>query len=159
MPLAGVTGRAEIMNAVHVGGLGGTYGGNPVACSAAIAAIALMRSGRLDAAAGRIGAVVLDRLRHLQSRYPAIGDVRGRGAMCAFEVVVPGTTTPDPLATGAIARACHGAGVIVLTCGTFGNVIRLLPPLVIGPDLLTEGLDILADAVEATLGSAGPTVR
>jgi 4-aminobutyrate aminotransferase/(S)-3-amino-2-methylpropionate transaminase len=152
MPLAAVTGRAEIMNAVHVGGLGGTYGGNPVACSSALAAIALMRDRDLAGAARRIGEVVLDRLRALQADQRGIGDVRGRGAMVAFELVRPGTTTPDPEATQAIARACHAAGVIVLTCGTFGNVIRLLPPLVIGEDLLAEGLGVLTEAVEASLG-------
>jgi 4-aminobutyrate aminotransferase/(S)-3-amino-2-methylpropionate transaminase len=155
MPLAAVTGRAEIMNAVHVGGLGGTYGGNPVACSAALAAIALMRDRDLAGAARRIGAVVLDRLWALQSDHAAIGDVRGRGAMCAVELVRPGTTTPDPEVTGAIARACHGAGVVVLTCGTFGNVIRLLPPLVIEEDLLVEGLGVLTAAVEDALGPGG----
>jgi 4-aminobutyrate aminotransferase / (S)-3-amino-2-methylpropionate transaminase / 5-aminovalerate transaminase len=151
MPLAAVTGRAEIMNAVHVGGLGGTYGGNPVACSSALAAIALMRDRDLAGAARHIGDVVFDRLRALQATHDAIGDVRGRGAMCAMELVRPGTTTPDPEITGTIARACHAAGVIVLTCGTFGNVLRLLPPLVIGDDLLLEGLDVLTDVVEATL--------
>ncbi|HXQ63103.1 MAG TPA: 4-aminobutyrate--2-oxoglutarate transaminase [Acidimicrobiales bacterium] len=153
MPLAAVTGRAEIMNAVHVGGLGGTYGGNPVACSAALAAIALMRDRDLAGAARRIGDVVLDRLRALETDHPAIGDVRGRGAMVALEFVRPGTTTPDPEVTGSIARACHAAGVVVLTCGTYGNVIRLLPPLVIDEDVLVEGLDVLGGAVEATLGA------
>jgi 4-aminobutyrate aminotransferase/(S)-3-amino-2-methylpropionate transaminase len=153
MPLAAVTGRAEIMNAVHVGGLGGTYGGNPVACSAALAAIALMRERDLAGAARRIGDIILDRLRALQADHAAIGDVRGRGAMCAFELVRPGTTTPDAEVTGSIVRACHEAGVVVLTCGTFGNVVRLLPPLVIGEDLLAEGLDVLTGAVEASLGS------
>ena len=152
MPLAAVTGRADIMNAVHVGGLGGTYGGNPVACSAALAAIALMRERDLAAAARRIGDVVLGRLRALQADYPAIGDVRGRGPCAPSKLVRPGTTIPDPEATAAIARACHAAGVVVLTCGTFGNVIRLLPPLVIGEDLLIEGLGVLTDAVEAALG-------
>jgi 4-aminobutyrate aminotransferase / (S)-3-amino-2-methylpropionate transaminase / 5-aminovalerate transaminase len=152
MPLAAVTGAADIMNAVHIGGLGGTYGGNPVACSAALAAIALMRDRDLAGAARHIGDVVLERLRALQADHPAIGDVRGRGAMCAFEVVRPGTTIPDPEVTGSIARTCHAAGVVVLTCGTFGNVIRLLPPLVIGEDLLREGLGVLTDAVEASLG-------
>jgi 4-aminobutyrate aminotransferase/(S)-3-amino-2-methylpropionate transaminase len=151
MPLAAVTGRAEIMNAVHVGGLGGTYGGNPVACSSALAAIALMRDRDLAGAARHIGDVVVDRLRALQGTHDVIGDVRGRGAMCAMELVRPGTTTPDPEITGTIARACQAAGVIVLTCGTFGNVLRLLPPLVIGDDLLLEGLDVLTDVVEATL--------
>ncbi len=151
LPLAAVTGRAEIMNAVHVGGLGGTYGGNPVACSSALAAIALMRQRDLAGAARRIGDIVLDRLRSLQSAHGAIGDVRGRGAMCAFEIVRPGTTTPDPEITGSIARACHGAGVVVLTCGTSGNVLRLLPPLVIGEELLLEGLDVLTESVEKVL--------
>jgi 4-aminobutyrate aminotransferase/(S)-3-amino-2-methylpropionate transaminase len=153
MPLAAVTGRAEIMNAVHVGGLGGTYGGNPVACSAALGAIDLMKKRDLAGAARRIGDVVLERLHSLQGAHAAIGDVRGRGAMCAFELVRPGTTTPDPEVTGTIARACHAAGVVVLTCGTYGNVIRLLPPLVIGEDLLNEGLDVLTEAVEKTLGA------
>jgi len=153
MPLAAVTGRAEIMNAVHVGGLGGTYGGNPVACSAALAAIALMRDRDLAGAARRIGDVVLDRLRALETDHPAIGDVRGRGAMVALEFVRPGTTTPDPEVAGSVARACHAAGAVVLTCGTYGNVIRLLPPLVIDEDVLVEGLDVLGGAVEATLGA------
>jgi 4-aminobutyrate aminotransferase/(S)-3-amino-2-methylpropionate transaminase len=154
MPLSAVTGRAEIMNAVHVGGLGGTYGGNPVACAAALAAIGLMRDRDLAGAARRIGEVVLDRLRHLRRAHDAIGDVRGRGAMCAVELVRPGTTTPDPEAARRIAAACAAAGVVVLTCGTFGNVIRLLPPLVIGEDLLAEGLDVLAEAVGSSLGAA-----
>jgi len=153
MPLAAVTGRAEIMNAVHVGGLGGTYGGNPVACSAALAAIALMRDRDLAGAARRIGDVVLDRLRALETDHAAIGDVRGRGAMVALEFVRPGTTTPDPEVAGSVARACHAAGAVVLTCGTYGNVIRLLPPLVIDEDVLVEGLDVLGGAVEATLGA------
>jgi 4-aminobutyrate aminotransferase/(S)-3-amino-2-methylpropionate transaminase len=153
MPLAAVTGRAEIMNAVHVGGLGGTYGGNPVSCSAALAAINLMRDRDLAAAARRIGDVVLEQLRTLQAEHAAIGDVRGRGAMCAMELVRPGTTIPDAEAAGAIARTCHAAGVIVLTCGTFGNVIRLLPTMVIEEHLLAEGLEVLTDAVRATLGA------
>ncbi len=153
MPLAAVTGRAEIMNAVHVGGLGGTYGGNPVACSAALAAIALMRHRDLAGAARRIGDVVLERLRSLQGAHDAIGDIRGRGAMCAFELVQPGTKKADPEATGAIVRACHAAGVVVLSCGTFGNVIRLLPPLVIGEELLREGLDVLSEATTSILGA------
>ena len=125
-----------------------------MACSSALAAIALMRDRDLAAAARHIGDVVFDRLRALQGAHDAIGDVRGRGAMCAMELVRPGTTTPDPEITGAIARACHAAGVVVLTCGTFGNVLRLLPPLVIGDDLLREGLEVLTDAVEETLHRA-----
>jgi len=152
MPLAAVTGRAEIMDHVHVGGLGGTYGGNPVACAAALASIATMGELDLAGAAGRIGQVISDRLVALQSQHPAIGDVRGRGAMQAVELVQPGTTVPDAAAAGAIATACHAQGVVVLTCGTWGNVIRLLPPLVIEEHLLDEGLDVLAGAVAAVAG-------
>jgi 4-aminobutyrate aminotransferase / (S)-3-amino-2-methylpropionate transaminase / 5-aminovalerate transaminase len=146
LPLAAVTGRVEIMNSVHVGGLGGTYGGNPVACAAALGAIRTIKDQGLIAAARRIEAVMLTRLYDMRQRHPAIGDVRGRGAMIAVEVVEPGTTTPDPVTTQAVARACHHAGLIVLTCGTFGNVLRFLPPLVIPEALLGEGLDIVDDA-------------
>ena len=149
MPLAAVTGRAEIMDAVHAGGLGGTYGGNPVACAAALGAIATMRELDLSGAARDIGATMLPRLEALQARVPAIGDVRGRGAMIAVELVRPGTTEPDAELTGRIARACHAEGVVVLTAGTYGNVLRFLPPLVIGQDLLGEALDVLDAAVTA----------
>jgi 4-aminobutyrate aminotransferase/(S)-3-amino-2-methylpropionate transaminase len=90
------------------------------------------------------------RLNALQARFPAIGDVRGRGAMQAIEVVQPGTLEPDPESAGRIAAHCLRAGVIVLTCGTWGNVIRLLPPLIIGEQLLSEGLDVLSDAAATT---------
>ena len=131
IPLAAVTGRAELMNGVHAGGLGGTYGGNPVACAAALAAIDIMRTEDLAAAARRIGQTISTALTSMQARHPAVGDVRGRGAMMAMELVRPGTRDPDPEATRRVAELCHQAGVVVLTCGTFGNVIRLLPPLVI----------------------------
>jgi 4-aminobutyrate aminotransferase/(S)-3-amino-2-methylpropionate transaminase len=146
LPLAGVTGRAEIMDAVHAGGLGGTYGGNPVACAAALGSIETMTKEDLPAAARRVGDIMLPRLRTLAERYPVIGDVRGRGAMIAIELVRPGTIEPDAATTAKVAKACHAAGLIVLTCGTYSNVLRFLPPLVIGPDLLNEGLDILEDA-------------
>ncbi|MGY1607135.1 4-aminobutyrate--2-oxoglutarate transaminase [Geodermatophilus sp. SYSU D00700] len=152
LPLAAVTGRAEIMDAVHTGGLGGTYGGNPVACAAALASIETMRERDLAGAARAIGDTMLPRLRALQARTPAIGDVRGRGAMIAVELVRPGTTEPDAALTGRIARACHAEGVVVLTAGTFGNVLRFLPPLVIGQDLLGEGLDVLEAAFAAHVG-------
>jgi 4-aminobutyrate aminotransferase/(S)-3-amino-2-methylpropionate transaminase len=146
LPLAGVTGRAEIMDSVHVGGLGGTYGGNPVACAAALGAIETMEAEDLAGRARRIGEIMLPRLRKLADTYPVIADVRGRGAMIAIELAEPGTLTPDPGLTGQVARACHAAGLVVLTCGTFGNVLRFLPPLVIGEDLLEEGLTILEEA-------------
>jgi 4-aminobutyrate aminotransferase / (S)-3-amino-2-methylpropionate transaminase / 5-aminovalerate transaminase len=145
LPLAAVTGRAEIMDSVHVGGLGGTYGGNPVSCAAALGAIRTIEELDLITAARRIESVMLPRLRKLQQQYPMIGDVRGRGAMIAVELVEPGTTMPDPLTTQAVARACHQSGLVVLTCGTFGNVLRFLPPLVIPETLLAEGLDIIDD--------------
>jgi 4-aminobutyrate aminotransferase / (S)-3-amino-2-methylpropionate transaminase / 5-aminovalerate transaminase len=150
LPLAGVTGRAEIMDAVHGGGLGGTYGGNPVACAAALGAIETMRADDLCAAARRIESVMRPRLTALAEKYPAIGDVRGRGAMLAVELVEPGTKEPNPELTAAVNMACHRDGLITLTAGTFGNVLRVLPPLVIGADLLREGLDILEAAFAAS---------
>ena len=149
LPLAAVTGRAELMDAVHVGGLGGTYGGNPVACAAALGAIEAIETEGLAERARHIGAVMLERLRALAADHPQIGDVRGRGAMVAIELVTPGTTDPDPVEAARISAACHQQGVVTLTCGTFGNVLRFLPPLVIGEDLLREGLDVIADAVAA----------
>ncbi|MFF0718419.1 4-aminobutyrate--2-oxoglutarate transaminase [Micromonospora sp. NPDC003816] len=143
LPLAAVTGRAELMDAVHVGGLGGTYGGNPIACAAALATIETLHELDLAAAARRIGATMTDRLRSIAARDPRIAEVRGRGAMLAVELVQPGTLTPDPAAASAISAACHAAGLLTLTCGTYGNVLRFLPPLVISDADLTRGLDIL----------------
>ena len=146
LPLAAVTGRAEIMDAAHAGGLGGTYGGNPVACAAALGAIETMKELDLPAKARRIGEIMLGRLRAIQEKYEIVGDVRGRGAMIAVELVEPGTKTPNAVAAGALAKACHAEGLVVLTAGTYGNVLRFLPPLVIGEDLLNEGLDIIEGA-------------
>jgi 4-aminobutyrate aminotransferase/(S)-3-amino-2-methylpropionate transaminase len=150
LPLAGLTGRTEVMDAVHPGGLGGTYGGNPVACAAALASIETMRELQLCTAARRIESVMLPRLRELADRHDIIGEVRGRGAMLAIELVRPGTLTPNATATQAIAKACHAAGLLVLTCGTYGNVLRFLPPLVIDDASLTRGLDLLTTAVAHT---------
>ncbi|MFD4674282.1 4-aminobutyrate--2-oxoglutarate transaminase [Lentzea sp. NPDC058450] len=144
LPLAAVTGRAEIMDAVHVGGLGGTYGGNPVACAAALGSFRTMRDRDLNAAAQRIGETALARLRAVAEKTDVIADIRGRGAMIAVEFT---ERTPDVAAR--VAKACHDQGVVVLTCGTYGNVIRLLPPLVIPDDLLAEGLDVLEGALLA----------
>ena len=149
LPLAAVTGRAEIMDAVHSGGLGGTYGGNPVACAAALGAIETMESQDLPGKARRIGEIMLPRLQKLAETYPTIAEVRGRGAMIAIELTKPGTLEPAPATAAAVAAACHKQGLIVLTCGTFGNVLRFLPPLVIGEDLLEEGLDIIENAFAA----------
>jgi len=146
LPLAGVTGRAEMMDAVHPGGLGGTYGGNPVACAAALGAIDTMIKEELPARARVIESIMLPRLQSLATRYPVIGDVRGRGAMLAIELVEPGTLEPAAAAAAAVARFCHLNGMITLTCGTFGNVLRFLPPLVIGQPLLEEGISLLEEA-------------
>ena len=146
LPLAAVTGRAEIMDAAHSGGLGGTYGGNPVACAAALGAIETMREQDLPARARRIEELMKPRLHQLAEEYDVIGDVRGRGAMLALELVEPGGKQPNPEATARLARACHQRGLLVLTTGTYGNVVRFLPPLVIGEELLTEGLEVLAEA-------------
>ena len=149
LPLAAVTGRADLMDAVHVGGLGGTYGGNPVACAAALGAIAAMEADNLCGRARAIEAVMTERLRTIASSDPRVGDIRGRGAMIAIELVTPGTTAPDADLTGRLARACHAAGVLVLTAGTYGNVLRFLPPLTISDELLREGLDVLAAELAA----------
>ncbi len=152
MPLAAVTGRAELMDAVHVGGLGGTYGGNPVACAAALAAIETMREDDLNAKARAIEDAVVPRLKELAATTGRIGEVRGRGAMLAIELVTDlSSKTPDPALTAAVNKACHAEGLVTLTCGTFGNVFRFLPPLTIAPDLLTEGLDILQGAFESAV--------
>jgi 4-aminobutyrate aminotransferase/(S)-3-amino-2-methylpropionate transaminase len=147
LPLSAVTGRAEIMDAPHVGGLGGTYGGNPVACAAALATIATIEEDGLVARAAELGDLITTRLRAVQEQQPVIGEVRGRGAMVAVELVRPGTTEPAPAAAAAVARRCHEQGVVVLTCGTYGNVLRLLPPFVIGDDLLADALDVLTEAL------------
>jgi len=148
LPLGAVTGRADVMDAVHVGGLGGTYGGNPVACAAALAAIETMQADDLVGAARHLESIMKPRLGALAEKYDAVGDVRGRGAMLAIELVGP-DKAPDPVLTAKISSACHREGLVTLTAGTYGNVLRFLPPLVIGDALLTEGLDILDAAFAA----------
>jgi 4-aminobutyrate aminotransferase/(S)-3-amino-2-methylpropionate transaminase len=150
LPLSAVTGRAEIMDAVHPGGLGGTYGGNPLACAAALAVIETIEADDLLARARRIEEVIGTRLRELQKNDPRIGDVRGRGAMMAIELTTPGTLTPEPVRTGAVSAYCHQHGVVTLTCGTWGNVFRFLPPLSISDDLLEEAFDVVTEAFAAT---------
>ncbi|MFB8892412.1 4-aminobutyrate--2-oxoglutarate transaminase [Microbacterium plantarum] len=147
LPLAAVTGRADLMDASHPGGLGGTYGGNPVACAAALAAIDAFENDGLIERAQQIGARLTARLNAMRESDPRIGDVRGLGAMIAAEFVDPATGAPDAALTSAIAKACIAEGVIVLTCGTYGNVIRFLPPLSIGDELLDDGLDVIAAAL------------
>ena len=147
MPLAAVTGRAELMDAVPAGGLGGTYAGNPVACAAALGALETIERENLVARAREIEARVMPRLLALTGPDSVVGEVRGRGAMLAMEFVQPGSTDPAPELARAVAARCQREGVLTLVCGTFGNVIRLLPPLVIGMDLLDDALDVVEAAV------------
>ena len=149
MPLAAVTGRAELMNQVHEGGLGGTYGGNPVAAAAALATIKTLRDRNLVSRARELETTILRSLRSLQQDVAIIGDVRGRGAMIAIELVQPGTKNANAAAAKSVVSYCNQHGVIALACGTYGNVIRLLPPLVITDEQLEDGLEVLAAAVRA----------
>nr|WP_255480380.1 4-aminobutyrate--2-oxoglutarate transaminase [Quadrisphaera sp. RL12-1S] len=150
MPLSAVTGRAELVDAVHTGGLGGTYGGNPVACAAALAALdAVERDGLLQRARD-VEALVKGRLHALAARDSRVGDVRGRGAMLAVELVGADGLTPDPALAAAVAGAAKAQGVIVLTCGTHGNVLRFLPPLSTSDELLHDAFDVLDAAFAAT---------
>ena len=149
MPLAAVTGRAEIMDATHGGGLGGTYGGNPVACAAALAAIDAFENDGMLERAREIGGILRARFESVQQSDPRIAEVRGAGAMIAVEFVDPETKAPDAALTSAVAKAAIAEGVIVLTCGTYGNVIRFLPPLSISDELLAEGIDVVVAALAA----------
>ncbi|MFF0817072.1 4-aminobutyrate--2-oxoglutarate transaminase [Rhodococcus sp. NPDC003318] len=153
LPLSAITGRAELLDAVHPGGLGGTFGGNPVACAAALAAIDTMRRHDLPAHARHIESLVVPRLRALADDVPAVGDVRGRGAMLALELVVPGSADPYPELATVVQAAALAQGVVVLTCGTHGNVIRVVPPLVIGDELLLDGIGVLESILRASLAS------
>lgn len=150
MPLAAVTGRADIMDSVHVGGLGGTYGGNPVACAAALGSIAWMEANNANERAKEIESIMLPRLKDMQINHPTIGDIRGRGAMIAIELVKPGTMEPDADRAAALNKYCHQHGVVTLTAGTYGNVFRFLPSLVMPRHLLEEAMSVLEEAFEAT---------
>ncbi|TXR58302.1 4-aminobutyrate--2-oxoglutarate transaminase [Quadrisphaera setariae] len=150
MPLSAVTGRAELVDAVHTGGLGGTYGGNPVACAAALAALDSVERDGLLQRARAVEALVTGRLHALAARDSRVGDVRGRGAMLAVELVGADGLTPDPALAAAVAGAAKAQGVIVLTCGTHGNVLRFLPPLTISDELLHDAFDVLDAAFAAT---------
>jgi 4-aminobutyrate aminotransferase/(S)-3-amino-2-methylpropionate transaminase len=145
LPLSGVTGRAEIMDAPHVSGVGGTYGGNPLACAAALATIETIELDGLLQRAKDIERLMKDRLGRMQADDDRIGDVRGRGAMIAVELVKAGSSEPDPELTKQLCSRAHAQGVIVLSCGTYGNVLRFLPPLSISDELLIEGLDVLSE--------------
>ena len=146
LPLAAVTARSEIMDSSHVGGLGGTYGGNPIACAAALGAIQTIEEDKLVERARHIGKILSESLNALATKHAIIGEVRGRGAMQAIELVEPGTTTPNPAAMAAIIKYCQSKGVLILTAGTYANVIRFLPPIVISDELLKDALGVLEEA-------------
>jgi 4-aminobutyrate aminotransferase / (S)-3-amino-2-methylpropionate transaminase / 5-aminovalerate transaminase len=150
LPIGGVTGRSEIMEAVHVGGLGGTFGGNPIASAAALEVIDQIEREGLLARAEAIGETLLAGLREFQERFDVIGDVRGLGAMVAMELVKDRTTKePAKEAATAVIEECYRQGLIVLKAGTYDNVVRLLPPLTIDDRLVDEGLSL----IEKALGS------
>ena len=150
LPLAAVTGRADVMDSSHISGLGGTYGGNPLACAAALGVFETIEAEGLVARGRLIGEILSTRLNTLKSKYSIIGEVRGRGAMQAIELIKPGTKDPNPEAMAKVIKYCQQNGVLILTAGTYGNVIRFLPPLVITEDLLNDALDVL-EAGFATL--------
>ena len=155
LPLAAVTGRADVMEAPQVGGLGGTYGGNPLACAAAIAVIDAMEAERIPARAQRTGDRVKARFRQWAGQFPCIGDVRGLGAMVGMELVTDRESrTPDKALAGRLAAAALERGLILLTSGTFGNTIRVLAPLTADDAIIDEGLDVMGAALEAALGRA-----
>ena len=137
------------MDAVHPGGLGGTYGGNPVATAAALASIGVMREEDLAGRARHIGEIITARFGALKAELGSIAEVRGRGAMIAIELVKPGTLEPDAALAKAVVAACAAEGVLTLSCGSYGNVVRLLPALIISDELLADGLDVLESALRA----------
>ncbi len=146
LPLAAVTGRAEIMDSSHASGLGGTYGGNPIACAAALGVFETMEAEKLVERARHIGDLLGASLKALQAKYPVIGEVRGRGAMQAIELIKPGTMDPNTEAMNAVVKYCQSKGVLILTAGTYSNVIRFLPPIVITDELLQDALSVLDEA-------------
>ena len=156
-PISGVTGRAELMEAPHVGGLGGTYGGNPVACAAALAVIGELTETDLLERARAQGRAIRARLDPLVDELDIVGEVRGLGPMVGIELVTDKSTKePHKIATGAVAKRCHERGVLILKAGTYDNVIRLLAPLGIPDAELEAGLDVLVDALRwAGTGAGG----
>ena len=149
LPLAAVTGRAEVMDEIHPSGLGGTYGGNPIACAAALGAIETIKSEKLVDRANQIGKIMVDALTAMQKKYPVIGEVRGRGAMIAIELVQPGSKEPNGEIMGKVVKYAQSKGVLFLTAGTYGNVLRFLPPLVISDELVKDAMSVLDEAFSA----------
>jgi 4-aminobutyrate aminotransferase/(S)-3-amino-2-methylpropionate transaminase len=150
LPIGGITGRAEVMDAIHVGGLGGTFGGNPLACAAALEVIDQIERDGLLERAGEVGNALTAGLKEFQARFDVIGDVRGLGAMVAMELVEDrATKTPAKEAAAAVIEECYRQGLIVLKAGTYDNVVRLLPPLTIDDGLVDEGLSLIEKALSA----------
>jgi len=149
MPISAVTGRAEIMDSSHAGGIGGTFGGNPVAAAAAVAVLRQIEAGGVLEKAVHIENVMKPRLLAMQAKYPVIGEIRGRGAMLAIEFILPGTRTPNSAAVDAVVKHCHASGVLILNAGTYGNVIRFLPSLAISDELINEALDVVEQGIAA----------
>ncbi|MEP6688927.1 MAG: aminotransferase class III-fold pyridoxal phosphate-dependent enzyme, partial [Gemmatimonadales bacterium] len=155
LPLAAVTGRADVMEAPQVGGLGGTYGGNPLACAAALAVLDAMEAERIPAHAQRTGDRIKARFRLWAEQFACIGDVRGLGAMIGMELVTDRESrTPDKALTGRVLAAALERGLVLLSAGTFGNTIRVLAPLTTTDAVIDEGLDVLGAALEAAVGRA-----
>ncbi|HET7876473.1 MAG TPA: aspartate aminotransferase family protein, partial [Methylomirabilota bacterium] len=154
LPLAAVTGRADVMEAAQVGGLGGTYGGNPLACAAAIAVLDAMEGERLPERARRVGDRIRARFCQWAAAWPCVGDVRGLGAMIGMELVTDRATgVPDKALTGRLLAAALERGVVLLSAGTYGNVVRVLAPLTIEDAVLEEGLDAVEAALESVVGA------
>ncbi len=153
LPLAAVTGRADVLDAAQPGGLGGTYGGNPLACAAALAVLEVMQQEQIAEKGARIGERIRSRFAQWQSRFPQIGDVRGLGAMVAMELVKDRTSkAPAKELTGKLQAEALKRGVILLSAGTLGNVIRVLVPLTVEDEVLEEGLDVMEQALKAAVG-------
>jgi 4-aminobutyrate aminotransferase / (S)-3-amino-2-methylpropionate transaminase / 5-aminovalerate transaminase len=160
LPLSGVIGRAEIMDAPPPGTLGGTYSGNPVACAAALAVLDIYEREDLVGRSYEVGRIATERLIDLQKRFPMIGDIRGQGGMLAMEIVKDRTTKePDAQCVNDILAAAHQRGLVLISAGMYGNVLRILVPLSITNELLKEGLDILDEAISTAACVASAVVN
>ena len=155
VPLSAVIGKAEIMDAPVVGGLGGTFAGSPLACAAGLAVLEVLEKEKLNQRSEQLGARLVTRLKQMQARFNCIGDVRGLGMMVAVELVKNRRAdAPDADLTKAVVQAAGRRGLILLSCGVYSNVIRILAPLTIPEAHLEEGLGLLEQSlVEATQGS------
>jgi 4-aminobutyrate aminotransferase / (S)-3-amino-2-methylpropionate transaminase / 5-aminovalerate transaminase len=150
LPIAAVTGRAEIMDAPNVGGLGSTFAGNPASCAAAMAAIEMMENGEMLQRSTAIGKIFETRAREWQKKWPLVGEIRAIGAMCAIELVRNRETRePADAETKEIAHYCYEHGLITITAGTYNNVMRILVPLAIADEQLNEGLRVMEAALAA----------